>query len=224
MKCTLYGIKNAANVFLKLSFGIMDELRYKQNCRDPCLYYRWDLPIGLFVWLSFIDDMLVLCNKLGMTQTKEKFIKVVDCDDIGPMQEYIRTKIDADEKPKFKNYTTAFLVQSLKNKFKFREENAKPEVPAVAGTHLVPNRPKLHREEQTKYCSGIRKLLYLMKWSHPELAYSVHELTRFMTQAYPVCIPCLYEGYGASYATCVAISRVWDGHAPGWSLGWVQRL
>ena len=67
----------------------MDERGYKQNQVDPCLYYRWDLEIGLIVWLSFIDNMLVLCDKAGMAQTKEKFMKVVDCNDIGPMQEYI---------------------------------------------------------------------------------------------------------------------------------------
>ena len=55
-------------------------------------------------------------------------------------------------------------------------------------THLLPNGPKLSRDEQTKYHSGISKLLYLMKWSFPEIVNSVCELTRFMTQAYPVCM------------------------------------
>ena len=39
-----------------------------------------------------------------------------------------------------------------------------------------------------KYCSGVGKLLSLMKWLHPEIANSVCELTRFMTQSYPVCM------------------------------------
>ena len=144
--------------------GIMDELRYKQNQADPCLYYKWDLQIGLIVWLSFIDDMLIVCDKVGMTQTKEKFTKAVECDDIGSMQEYIGTKIDVDEKNKSLKITQLVFVQSLKDKFNFSEVNAKPEVPATVGTHLLLNGPKLHGEYQTKYCSGIGKLLYLMKW------------------------------------------------------------
>ena len=59
-------------------------------------------------------------------------------------------------KAKFK-ITQPVLVQSLKDKFKFREANTKPEVPAIAGMHLLPNGPKLSREEQTKYCSGVIK-------------------------------------------------------------------
>ena len=125
--------------------------------------------IKQIVWLSFIDNMLVICDKAGMAQTKEKFTKVGD---FGPMQENIG-KIDVDEKTKSLEITQPVLVQSLKD---------------IAGTHLLPNGPKSHREDQTKYHSGVSKLLYLVKWSHPEIVNSVHELTRFMTQAYPVCM------------------------------------
>ena len=57
LKQTLYGVKKAANVFWKQLLGIMNELGYMQNKVDPCLYYKWDLTIGLIVWLPFIDDM-----------------------------------------------------------------------------------------------------------------------------------------------------------------------
>ena len=35
----------------------------------------------------------------------------------------------------------------------------------------------LSPEQQTKYCSGVGKLLYLTKWSQPDIANSVCELT-----------------------------------------------
>ena len=82
---------------------------------DPCLYYKWDSQIGLIVWLSFIENMLVICNKSRMDQIKEMFTKVVDCDDIGPMHEYIGTKIDVDEKTKRLKITQPVSVQSLKD-------------------------------------------------------------------------------------------------------------
>ena len=46
--------------------------------------------IGLIVWLSFIDDMLMVCKEEGMAKVKKQFTGTVDCDDIGPMKEYIR--------------------------------------------------------------------------------------------------------------------------------------
>ena len=35
----------------------------------------------------------------------------------------------------------------------------------------------LSPEQQTKYCSGFGKLLYLTKWTQPDIANSVCELT-----------------------------------------------
>ena len=40
-------------------------------------------------------------------------------------------------------------------------------------------------QAQTRYCSGVGKLLYLVKWYCPEIMNSVCELTRFMTNAFP---------------------------------------
>ena len=87
--------------------------------------------------------MLVVCDKLRMDTTKEKFTKVVDCDDIRPMKEYIGTKIDVDTEHKSLKIMQLVLVQSLKDEFKSKEVTAKPEVPGVAGTRLLPNGPKL---------------------------------------------------------------------------------
>ena len=48
--------------------------------------------MGLIVWLSFIDDMLIVCMEDAMETIKKKFTETVDCDDIGEMKEYIGTK------------------------------------------------------------------------------------------------------------------------------------
>ena len=51
---------------------------------------------GLIVWLSFIDDMLIVCAENAMDSIKKKFMETVDCDDIGEMNECIGTKINID--------------------------------------------------------------------------------------------------------------------------------
>ena len=74
----------------------MNELGYQQNHADPCLYYKWKETLGLIVWLSFIDDMLIVCTDYAMESVKKKFTKTADCDDIGEMKEYIGTSINID--------------------------------------------------------------------------------------------------------------------------------
>ena len=140
--------------------------------------------MGLIMWISFIDNMLVVCNKKYMADVKQKFTSTMDCDDMGAMVEYIGTKIDIDSKKHELKITQPVLVQSLQDEFDFENPNNCPETPAPAGTHLMSIGQSLSPEKQTKYCSGVGKLLYLTKWSQPEIVNSVRELTRFMTQAY----------------------------------------
>ena len=67
-----------------------------QTGADPCLYYKWDPMIGLIVCLSFIINIHIVCKEEGMSMVKEQFTVTVDCDDIGPMKEYIGMKIDVN--------------------------------------------------------------------------------------------------------------------------------
>ena len=84
---------------------------YKRNRADPCLYYKWDSTMGLIMWGSFIDDMLVVCNEKYMDDVvKQKFTNTVDCDDMGAMVEYIGTKVDIDKTKRELKITQPVLV------------------------------------------------------------------------------------------------------------------
>ena len=160
LRKTLYGVKNAAKAFWRLLLGIMNSMGYKRNHADPCLYYKWDSTVGLIMWISFIDDMLVVCNEKYMDDVKQKFTNTVDCDDMGAMVEYIGTKIDIDKTKCELKITQPVLVQSLRDEFEFENPNNCPETPAPASTHLMASGKSLSPEKQTKYRSGVGKLLF----------------------------------------------------------------
>ena len=122
-----------------------------------------------------IDGMLVVCNEKYMEDVKQKFTNTVDCDDMGAMVEYIGTKIDIDKGKRKLKITQPVLVQSLRDEFEFENPNNCPETPAPDSTHLMASGQSLSPEKQTKYCSGVGKLLYLTKWSRPKIVNSVHE-------------------------------------------------
>ena len=85
-----------------------------------------------------------------MDTTKTAFTKVVECNDIGQMEEYISAKIDVDTTHKSLKIIQPVLVQSLKDEFKFKEVAMKLEVPAVAGTHLHMNGSQIGRDRANK--------------------------------------------------------------------------
>ena len=49
-------------------------------------------------------------------------------------------------------------------------------------------RPSLCLEVQMRYCSGVGRLLILVKWLHTEIVNSMCELTWFMTKAFPASV------------------------------------
>ena len=54
--------------------------------------------------------MLIVCKEAGMNVVKQQFTETVDCNDIGPMKEYIGTKIDVDSAKCILKITQPVLV------------------------------------------------------------------------------------------------------------------
>ena len=121
-----------------------------------------------------------------MKVVKQQFTEIVDYDNSGPMRQYIGTKIDINKEKKKLKIMQPVLVKSLVDKFMFDEPSAKPDIPGMAGTHLMKSGIKLCAEAQDQFCSGVSKWLYLVKLSHPEITNSVSELTRFMTKLFQI--------------------------------------
>ena len=109
--------------------------------------------------------MMIVCAEDAMDSVEKKFMETVNCNDIGEMKEYIDTKISIDQHNKTLKITQPIFVQSLNDEFNFAEPNSKPEMPTMARTHLMNSGPKLCGAAQMMYCSGVGKLLYLVKWS-----------------------------------------------------------
>jgi hypothetical protein len=61
-------------------------MKYEKSLADPCLCFCWTMR-GLIIWLSWIDDCLVVGNEEGVLAAKEQNKARFDCDDIGELDE-----------------------------------------------------------------------------------------------------------------------------------------
>jgi hypothetical protein len=81
-------------------------------------------------------------------------------------------------------FTQPVLLQSYVNEFSIKSGRL-VHTPAETGKVLVKgedeDESQLNAKEQTKYISGVGKLLHMMRWSRPNIYNSVRELSRFMT-------------------------------------------
>ena len=179
---TIYGVKQAAKQFWKLLVSAFDNIDCIRNKADPCLHYKWTAK-GLVIWMSWVDDCLLCGPETSALMSKSQFLELFDCDETGGLEEYVGCKIDRNMEERSMRLTQPVLLQSYVDEFELT--GSIPEVPAPAGSMLSSDdqSPDLSPEQQTKYRSGVGKLLHMMRWSRPDILNRVRELSRFMQAA-----------------------------------------
>ena len=61
---------------------------YKRNKADPCKYFKWT-DTGLTLWIFWIDNFMIWGEEEQAKEEKYEFMKLFDCEDIGPLTEYV---------------------------------------------------------------------------------------------------------------------------------------
>jgi hypothetical protein len=174
---TLYGTKQAAKAFWLKLLKALRGMHYTRSKADPCLYYLWE-DTGLIIWLSWVDDCLICSEKASVIHAKEEMQKRFDCNEVRELTEYVGCKVDHNKEEGWIKLTQPVLMQSYVNEFDLPEGEV-PRTPATPGSVLQKVNPKdwLSDELQSKYRSGIGKLLHMMKWTRPEILNAVRELS-----------------------------------------------
>ena len=189
---------------------------YKRSVADPCLYYRWNNG-NLVLWLSWVDDLFVCGNKANVLPEVAKMKTKFKCDDGGPINEYIGCKVDYKPDEHMMKLTQPVLLQSFTDEFEIDSVQAYKQ-PAAPNTVLKmeEEEPQVSDEEKSLYRKGVGKLLYMMKWSCPEILNAVRELTQFSTVATKKHMGALYRCMKYCVATkdrgrTIKPNVVWNG-------------
>ena len=101
--------------------------------------------------------------------------------------DYIGNKIEFNRDECWVRLMQPVLLRSFKDESTFSEPNRCPKTPAIPGSVLRVDTTKegISAKDQKTYCSGVGKLLFLMKWSRPDALNSIRDLCRFMSCARP---------------------------------------
>jgi hypothetical protein len=159
-------------------------MKYLRSKADPCLYFKW-IKGKLQVWITWVDDCLILGQRQWVLVSKEQMKKLFDCDDIGEMQEYVGCKVERNWQEGWIRLTQPVMLQTFIDEFDLDEHGKNPRTPAEPGSVLKPPLQKttLDNEHQKLFRSGTGKLLHMMRWTRPEILNSVRELSRAMLGA-----------------------------------------
>ena len=173
---TLYGTVQAARAFWRELLQAFKTMSYSRADADPCIYFRWNQKNRLAIWLSWIDDCLIIGDEAMVDQDCERMKELFDCDDVGMAKEYVGAKFDQGED--YIILTQPVLLQSFEDEFGVKAGDA-DSLPAKPGQVLKNNDGELLDEKSaTKYRKGVGKLVYLARWTRPDVLNSVRELAR----------------------------------------------
>ena len=84
LKQAIYELVQAAHAFWRLLVKSFYDMGYTRSKADPCLYFAWTTNNGLIMWLSLVDDCVVVGMKEEVLKAKKQMIRRFDCDEAGP--------------------------------------------------------------------------------------------------------------------------------------------
>ena len=181
----LYGTKQAAKCYYDRMLKEMKQLGNKRSNADPCLYSKWDPREGLVLWISWVDDNVIVGTQKAVDAKKAAFAAQMECKMLGKCEEYLGCVIDVKIRSngmKTIKFTQPVQVQSLEDEFDLNGIRT-PVTPGRCGSVLSKGNPEyiLPSEEQTHYRRGVGKLAHMSRWSRPESQNPVRECARMLS-------------------------------------------
>jgi len=183
LKKCLYGLKQATEAFWRKLLRAAQAMGLLRSHADPCLYYKW-VEGWLGMMMSWIDDNAIIGKEQDVFDLKQLLMQQFECDDCGPMNEYVGCTIEKCKSGGIK-FLQKVLLQSYDDEFNIKGLK-KFNTPATPGTvlkKLIDGETLLTPENQTLYHSGVGKAMHMMQYSRPDVYNVVRDLARHMTSA-----------------------------------------
>ena len=128
-------------------------------------------------------DNLIVGVPHVMKDEGKKLVKEVEIEDVGELKEFVGCEIEIDKSEQSAKFTQPVMIQSFLDEFGAgKKEQVTPAEPST-----VLKRPEsgkiLVNKDQSKYGSGIKKMMHIMRWSRPDIYNATQDCTRHMTLA-----------------------------------------
>ena len=185
----IYGLVQAARQYYKFFVKVLTDIGFELSKADPCLLVRRN-DKGTVYFGVWVDDSLVIGDPEAIDSAiddlkkKGLVLKIA-----GSLKDYLSCEITFSADGKRAWVHQPHLLKKLEGKFGEMVENLQEyRTPGTPG-HTIMRNPKnvtrVSDEEQFLYRSGTGMLLYLVKYSRPDIANPVRELSKVLDGATP---------------------------------------
>jgi hypothetical protein len=182
----IYGLVQAARQWWKVLIATLKALNFEQCGVDTCLLRKTD-GNGTVLMCVYVDDALCVGDKPAIEKAIQDVQKHFKITRTGPITEYVGCTVMRAGREKSLTMSQMGLIDRIGKEFKAELSKTRSyATPAAPGEVII--RPKDASEligsaEQSKFRSGVGMLLYLVKFSRPDIANGVRELSKVMDGA-----------------------------------------
>ena len=184
---TIYGLVQSAREFYNKLVSALKECGFTGSSVDPCLWIKYSNQ-GIVLIAIYVDD----CLMIGTDSDIDAVIEKLKNYDFGlkvehNLTDYLSCRIFVN----YENRTTFImqphLIKNLEEKFSNEVNNLSnygtPGTPRFKIVRPSDDIERIDPELQARYRSGVGMLLFLIKYSRPDLANVVRELSKCMDGA-----------------------------------------
>ncbi|GAQ93484.1 hypothetical protein KFL_015700010 [Klebsormidium nitens] len=179
LKKSLYGLKQAPRAwYLKLT-SEMRKLGFEPSAADPALFTKADGNGKRTFVAVWVDDSLVVGEKLAVAEVKEALGKIFTVRDLGPVRYFLGMEVARDRVKRTVKLTQRRAALDLLSEHGMEATRAR-RVPLNPGEKILKQGEPLN-VEKFPYSSLVGSLLYLANCTRPDLAQVTGSLARFMS-------------------------------------------
>ena len=187
LKKTIYGLVQSAREFYKKLLQVLKELGFTENKSDPCLLSKWNdggvVLIGIYVADCLVIGKESQISRLIVDLKVKGFNLKVEKD----LKDYLSCRIVENSEKNEILILQPHLINNLVERFGEEVQDRRiyktPGTPRFKITRPNDESDLLETDLQKRYRSGVGMLLYLTKYSRPDLCNVVRELSKCMDKA-----------------------------------------
>jgi hypothetical protein len=175
LKKNLYGSRQAGRVWNQhLVNGLVTVLKFKQSTVDECVFYQ-----GGTILLMYVDNGILCVTSADEIQTIIKELSdFFNITDEGDVDAYLGVKVSRPT-PDTIELKQPHLIQQILDNMDMQPNTKTKDKAPPSSTILRHDLDGEPFREKWDYRSVIGKLNFLEKSTSPEIAYAVHQCTRF---------------------------------------------
>jgi Reverse transcriptase (RNA-dependent DNA polymerase) len=184
---SLYGLVQSARQFYLMYVKILKQIGFVQSNADPCLLIKKS-NLGIVMMIIHVDDCFTIGNRKAIDHVIEEIKKKgLELKVEYNFTDYLGCEIYMKEDKAWMGQQG--MIKKIEQNFGEMVKGVMPcKTPGTPNYNITQPKPSdelISDQDQAIYRSGVGSLLYLVKYSRPDIANAVRELAKCMGKASP---------------------------------------